>query len=85
VEPRLEAVGIAQGAEVPPGTDEGVLHGILRGRGIAQDPPGDRVQAVIRAAHEVFEGLVIAPLRSGNELSDHPHLGGRDADTFRDW
>jgi hypothetical protein len=85
MEPGVEAVRVAQGAEVPPSTDEGVLDSVLGGRGIAQDPPGDRVQAVIRAAHEVFEGLVIAPLRSGNELSDHPHLGDRDADTCRDW
>jgi hypothetical protein len=71
VEPGVERVRVAQTLDVAPGSDEGVLDGILRGIPIAQDPPRDRVQAVVRGGREGIEGLVIAPLCAFDEFGRH--------------
>jgi hypothetical protein len=68
VEPGVESVAVTQTAQITPGSDEGVLDGILRGIPIAQDPPRDRVQAVVCGGREVIEGLVIASLCALDEF-----------------
>jgi len=72
VEPGAELVAIAQRAQIAPGPDERFLDGIFRGIPIAEDAPGDRVQAVVRSGREDIEGLVIAPLCAFDELGRHP-------------
>ena len=54
--------------EALPGSDEGVLDGVLRGIPIAEDPPRDRVQAVVCGGCEVIEGLAIASLCALDEF-----------------
>ena len=68
VEPGVESIGVAKTPKVTPGTDEGVLHGIFRGIPIAEDPPRDRVQAVVCGGREGIEGLVIASLCALDEF-----------------
>jgi hypothetical protein len=68
MQPSVESIAVAQTAQVAPGPDERVLDGILRGIPIAQDPPRDRVQAVVCGGHEVIKGLVIAPLCALDEF-----------------
>ena len=45
MKPRIEAVGIAQAAQILPGADQGLLHGILCQLMVTQDEAGDRKQA----------------------------------------
>jgi hypothetical protein len=73
VHPGIEGDGVAQTPEVTPGSDERVLHGIFRGIPIAEDPPRDRVQAVVCGGREGIESLVVAPLCAFDEF-------GRQAD-----
>ena len=68
MQPRVESFGVAKTAKIPPGADEGVLDCILRGIPIAEDPPRDRVQAVVCGGREVIEGLVIASLCALDEF-----------------
>jgi len=72
MQPSVEAVAIAQTAKVTPGPDERVLHGIFRGIPIAEDPPRDRVQAVVCGGREGIKCLVVAPLCALDELGRHP-------------
>ncbi len=62
VQPGVEPIPIAKGAEVAPCPQQRVLHGILGQVGLAEDPPRDRVQAVIRRGRERVERLVTALL-----------------------
>jgi hypothetical protein len=68
IEPGVEPLAVSEAAEIPPGPDERVLDGILRGIPIAKDPPRDRVQAMVCGGREVIEGLVIASLCALDEF-----------------
>jgi hypothetical protein len=68
MQPGVEPVAITKTAKVSPGPDEGVLNGILCGIPIAEDPPRDRVQAVVCGGCEVIEGLAIASLCALDEF-----------------
>ena len=68
MEPGVEPVPITKTAKIAPGPDERVLHGILCGIPIAEDPPRDRVQAVVCGGGEVIEGLAIASLCALDEF-----------------
>ena len=68
VHPRIEGARIAQAPQVPPGVDERLLYGILGGIPVAEDPPRDRVQAVVGGGREGIEGLVVAPLCAFDEF-----------------
>ena len=46
MKPRVEPVGIAKGGEVPPGTQQGLLGGVLGAIRVAKDPIRERVTAV---------------------------------------
>jgi hypothetical protein len=73
--PGVEAVGIAQAGQVPPGPDEGVLDGVLRPVGISKDETCGRVQSIDRGACERGESVMIAPLCSFHEVSLHDATG----------
>ena len=68
---RLEAVGIAERGELPPGSDERFLDGVLRQVGVSQDQPGGRIEPVDRGGRERGEGVMIAPSRPFHELPLH--------------
>jgi hypothetical protein len=68
VEPGIECLRIAETPDVAPGSKERVLHGIFRGIPVAEDPPRDRVQAVVCGGREGIEGLVVAPLCAFDEF-----------------
>ena len=72
MQPRVEPFGVAERAQVAPGSDEGFLDGVLRGIPVAKDPPRDRVQAVVCGARENIECLVVAPLCAFDEIGRHP-------------
>jgi len=71
VEPGIEPLRFAQGAEVPPGPDERLLDRVLGGIPVAEDASRDRVQAVVRGGPERVKRLVIAPLCALDEIGDH--------------
>jgi hypothetical protein len=71
MQPRVEPFGIAERAQVAPGSDESFLDGVLRGISVAKDPPRDRVQAVVCGGREGIECLVVAPLCAFDELGRH--------------
>ena len=48
LEPRIEAVRIAESAQVTPGDHQRVLEGILGPIDVAEDPLGDREEPVLR-------------------------------------
>ena len=77
MEPGVEGVGVAQTPEVAPGLDERVLNRILRRIPVAQDPPRDRVQAVVCGGREGIECLVVAPLCAFDEFGRHRRLLGK--------
>jgi len=87
MEPRVEPLGVAQRAQVAPGSDEGILDGVLRGIPVAQDPPRDRVQAVVCGGREGIECLVIAPLCALDEVGRHrcPSIRRGDVPRYRLW
>ena len=72
VEPRVQTIRIAQTTDVPPCLDQGVLDGVFRTIGVAQDQPGRGVQPRDDAVHERPESLVITLLRPLHELVSHP-------------
>jgi hypothetical protein len=71
MEPGVEPIGVAQTPKIAPGPDQGVLDGILCGIPVAEDPPRDRVQAVVCRNREGLEGLVVASLCALDELGRH--------------
>ena len=74
MQPGLEPIGIAERPQVPPGHDEGRLDGVLGEIGVAQDPVRDRHAPVADLAGKGVEGLLVALLRSVDELSMHAPL-----------
>ena len=65
----LRTIGIAEGGQVAPGPDEAVLDRVSRELGVPEDEPGRRVQPRDERAGKHREGVMIAPLRSLDELS----------------
>ena len=74
VEPRLEAIGVAQAGQVPPAPDERLLDGVLRAVGIPEDESGRGVQSTDRGACQQGEGVMIALPRPLHEVSLHVAL-----------
>ena len=74
VEPRLEALGIPQGADLAPGGQQRGLDSVVRKVEIAQDPERDRHASVAGQASQGVEGLSIALLRLDDQCCVHPTL-----------
>jgi hypothetical protein len=60
MQPRVEPVSLAEAGQVPPGSDERVLDGILGEVWIPNDQPGGGVEPPDRAVDELGEGSMIA-------------------------
>ena len=71
VEPGVESIGGPQRGQVPPGTHERLLDGVLGLVGVTQDEPGGRVQPEDRGANQHGEGVMIAPARPFHEIQLH--------------
>jgi succinyl-CoA synthetase beta subunit len=71
VEPCVEAIGAAQRWQIPPGSDERLLDGVLGLLGIAQDEPGGRIQPEDRGSCKLGEGVMIASSCSFHEFLLH--------------
>ena len=78
-EPALEAIRIAERGQVPPGAKEAFLDRVSRELVVPKDQSGSRIQPRDERAGKHREGLMIASLRSNDELSlvhGHPvHCG----------
>ena len=68
-QPALEAIRIAERREVPPGPDESLLDRVSRELVVPEDQSGRRVQPRDEPAGQHGEGVMIASLRSLDELS----------------
>ncbi len=75
VKPGIEAIGIAQGGQVAPASDERLLDGVLRTVRVPQDEPSRGVEATDRGACQQREGVMIALPCSLHEVSLHVALG----------
>ena len=71
VEPGVEAVGVAQGGQVPPASDERLLDGVLGAVGVPEDESGGGVEPADRGACKHGEGVMIALPRSLHEVPLH--------------
>ena len=60
--------GSRSAGQVPPGSDEPLLDRVARELRVAEDQAGGRVQPRDRRAGERFEGVMIAPLRSLDQV-----------------
>jgi hypothetical protein len=67
-------VRIAERPQFPPGCDEGRLNGVLGELGVAQNSVRDRHASIADVAGKGVEGLLVALLRSIDELSVHAPL-----------
>jgi hypothetical protein len=74
VQPRLEEVGIPQGADLAPGGQERGLDGIIGKVEVAKDPERDRHASVAGQTNKGIEGLSIAMLRLIDQFCVHPSL-----------
>ena len=74
VKPGIEAIGIAQGGQVPPASDERLLDGVLRTVRVPQDEPSRGVQPTDRGACQQRKGVMIAFPCSLHEVSLHVAL-----------
>ena len=75
VQPRLEAIGIAQARQTAPGGKEPFLDRVSRELVVPEDQSGRRVQPRDERAGKRGEGVMIASPRPLDELSlvhDHP-------------
>jgi hypothetical protein len=72
VEPRIEALRIAEGRQLPPCGDERRLQGVLGQLAVAEDAVGDRHQAVAGAPRQGRERALIAVDRRLDECHLHP-------------
>jgi hypothetical protein len=70
-QPRLEAVGVAEGGDVAPGQDERLLGRVVGPVAIGQDQPGDAEELVDREARKLAERLVIARHRPLDQVPPH--------------
>ena len=71
IQPRVEALDVAQLRKLPPAANKRLLDGILGQVLVAEDQPGNRVEAVDLAGGELPEGFSISPLRSLDKVSPH--------------
>ena len=71
-EPGLEAIGLTQAGQLPPGDDECLLHGIVGQVELAEDPSRDAEQPVTMRANEDGEGVPITTLGLLDEVAIHP-------------
>ena len=71
MQPGVESVGIPQGGQITPGSDERVLDGVLGLFDIPQHEPGGGIQSGDRGACQLGEGVMIALPRSLHEVSLH--------------
>ena len=71
LEPRIEPVRIAEPTQVTPGDHQRVLQGVLGPIDVAEDPLGDRKEAVASNADQVDEGLPIPAPRCLDEIPIH--------------
>ena len=62
VEPRLEAIGVAESPDVAPASNDRLLDGVLRCVAVSQDAVGDREEPVIGRADQRLERLAVSAL-----------------------
>ena len=74
VQPGIEPLDVAQRRQVPPGSNQRVLGGILREFGVAQDEASDPVQPIDGATGQDAEGLVVSASRPVDECRLHVSL-----------
>jgi hypothetical protein len=70
-EPRIEAVRIAEPAQVTPGDHQRLLHGILGPIDVAEDLEGDGEQPIRARTNQVHEGCLVAASRCCHEIAIH--------------
>jgi hypothetical protein len=73
--PGVEAIGVAERRQVPPGARERFLDGVLCPFGIADDHAGDCIEMRDRGGRQAREGVAIASLRPDHEIPIHRQLG----------
>src|SRR5262245_37482269 len=71
MQPGLEALGVAQPADMPPCGDERLLGRILGSRLVVEDQPGDHEEAAGRLARQLAERVVVAAHRPLHENPLH--------------
>jgi hypothetical protein len=71
MQPGIEPVRVTQTADVEPGLEEGILHGIGGVLVVAEDEPGGPEEPIGRAGGQCREGIEISPLRPNHEVSLH--------------
>ena len=71
MEPRVEAVRIAEPPQITPGDHQRILQSILGPIDVAEDPVGDRVQAVGARRDQVDERGLIPTLGRTDEIEIH--------------
>ncbi len=74
MEPRVEPTVLTESAKVSPGADQRLLDGILGRIRVAQDPAGDGEEAVVSRGRQGIECLVVAALRSFDEIGGQPRF-----------
>jgi hypothetical protein len=86
VEPRLESVRIPEPGQLLPGDHQRLLHGVLGPIDVAQDPVGNRVEAVGVNPDQDAEGLPVTVLRLLHEVAIHrPSDGTQPGGAFRQY
>jgi hypothetical protein len=71
MQPGVEPVWVTQTAQVNPGLEKRILHGIGSVLVIAQDEPGGPEEPIGRADRQWRERIEISPLRPDHEVSLH--------------
>jgi hypothetical protein len=74
MQPRLEAIGVPQGANLAPRGQQRGLDGVIGKVEVAKDPERDRHALVAGQAGKRVEGLSIALLRLVDQVRVHPSL-----------
>jgi hypothetical protein len=80
IQPGIEPLDVAQRRQVAPGAHQGLLGGILREFGVAQDVASDPVQPIDGAAGQDVEGLAVSASGSVDELRLHASLPSEATD-----
>ncbi len=75
MDPGIEAIGVSEVRQLPPGGDEGVLQRVLGQPGVAQDPEGHREQRIADLVHQAREGVSVATPGPLDYDSVHVDLG----------
>jgi hypothetical protein len=71
IEPRFQATVVAQGWQLPPGDEEGLLDRVLCSYGIAQDPIRDGVEPIALLEDEAGKRLLVPSLCATDEVGAH--------------